>query len=75
MEEKSPKNIRVIIAGVLVAVWIIVGFVSAYNDRIDCSLPSNIEEPLCAPDEPDTYTGFDPDSPGEPYDGGDYPAP
>jgi hypothetical protein len=43
----------------------------------DCSLPSNSQEIQCLPDEEfDQPTGgFDPNRPGEPYDGGDFPAP
>ncbi len=43
----------------------------------DCSLPINSQEIACLPDEEfDQPTGgFDPDAPGEPYDGGDWPAP
>ena len=75
MKDESDKSIWVILGVIFFAVWIVVGLVGAYNDRMDCSVPSNFEEPLCQPDEPDTYTGFDPDAPGEPYDGGDWPAP
>lgn len=42
----------------------------------DCSLSINSQEIACLPEEePESKTGWDPDGPGEPYDGGDYPAP
>ena len=43
----------------------------------DCSLLSNSQEFECLPEEEiqQPTGGFDPDGPGGPYDGGDYPAP
>ena len=60
--------------GVAVAVWIIVGVVSVWGDGVDCGDPKNSALEECQPEE-DTITGWDPNGPGEPYDGGDFPAP
>jgi hypothetical protein len=54
----------------------IYGFATGAFEGPDCSLPSNSQEIACLPEEEsEGPTGWDPDGPGEPYDGGDYPAP
>ena len=58
-------------------VGVIYGFATGEFEGPDCSLPSNSQEIACLPDEEfeQPSGGYDPDAPGEPYDGGDWPAP
>ena len=62
------------VTGVLIAIWILVGLVSVWGDGTDCDNPINSSLEECQPEE-DSYTGWDPNGPGEPWDGGDFPAP
>jgi hypothetical protein len=59
---------------VLFVIWVLISGITLWGTGTDCSDPSNSALIECQPEE-DNVTGWDPDGPGEPYDGGDFPAP
>ncbi len=64
-----------VIVGFLFALYMIISVLTLWgDDALDCNLPENSAAEFCSPEE-DNVTGWDPNGPGEPWDGGDFPAP